>query len=91
LVTAAWAAVRTQGSYLRAPFLRLKARRGATKAILAVAASMLGACYYMLRDDVAYRDLGADHFARHDKLKTLGRLVRRLHDLGYEVELKQVA
>ena len=43
------------------------------------------------RVDVAYRDLGADHFARHDKLKTLGRLVRRLHDLGYEVELKQVA
>jgi hypothetical protein len=30
-------------------------------------------------------------FARHDKLKTLRRLVRRLHDLGYEVELKQVA
>jgi hypothetical protein len=37
------------------------------------------------------RDLGADHFARHDKHKTLGRLVRRLRDLGYEVELKQVA
>jgi hypothetical protein len=37
------------------------------------------------------RHLGAEHFARHDKLKTLGRLVRRLHDLGYEVELKQVA
>jgi hypothetical protein len=91
LVTAAWAAVRTKGSYLRAQFLRLKARRGAKKAILAVAASMLGACYYMLRDAVAYRDLGADHFARHDKLKTPGRLVRRLHDLGYEVELKQVA
>jgi transposase len=54
-------------------------------------ASMLGACYYMHRDGIAYRDLGADHFARHDKLKTLGRLVRRLHDLGYEVELKQVA
>jgi hypothetical protein len=58
-VTAAWAAVRTQGSYLRAQFLRLKARRGAKKAILAVAASMFGACYYMLRDAVPYRDLGA--------------------------------
>jgi hypothetical protein len=58
-VTAAWAAVRTQGSYLRAQSLRLKARRGAKKAILAVAASMFGACYYMLRDAVPYRDLGA--------------------------------
>jgi transposase len=39
LVTAAWAAVRVKNSYLHAQFLRLKARRGANKAILAVAAS----------------------------------------------------
>ena len=91
LVTAAWAAVRTKGSYLQAQFLRLKARRGAKKAILAVAASMLGACYYMLRDGVAYRDLGADHFARRDKAKTIGRLVRRLRDLGCEVDVKHAA
>jgi hypothetical protein len=45
----------------------------------------------MLRDGVAYRDLGAAHFARHDTLKTVGRLVRRLRDLGYEVELKHAA
>jgi hypothetical protein len=48
-------------------FLRLKTRRGAKKAILAGAASMLGACYHMLCDGVAYRDLGPDHFTRHDK------------------------
>jgi transposase len=91
LVTAAWAAVRTKGSYLQAQFLRLKARRGAKKAILAVAASMLGASYYMLRDGVAYRDLGADHFARRDNAKTIGRLVRRLRDLGCEVDIKHAA
>jgi hypothetical protein len=67
LVTAARAAVRTKGGYLQAQFLRLKARRGTKKAILAVAASMFGACYHMLRDGVPYRDLGADHFARRDK------------------------
>jgi transposase len=91
LVTAAWAAVHTKGCYLQAQFLRLKARRGAKKAILAVAASMLGACYYMLRDAVPYRDLGADHFARRDKAKTIGRLVRRLRDLGCEVDVKHAA
>lgn len=48
LVTAAWAAVRVKSSYLHAQFLRLKARRGAKKAILAVAASMLTAVYFML-------------------------------------------
>ena len=91
LVTAAWAAVRTHGSYLRAQFLRLKSRRGAKKAILAVAASMLTAVYYMLRDGVEYHDLGANHFERHDVTKTIGRLVRRLHDLGCEVEVKPKA
>lgn len=41
LVAAAWAAARKKDSYLRSQFLRLKARRGPKKAILAVAASML--------------------------------------------------
>jgi transposase len=85
LVTAAWAAVRVQDTYLRAQFLRIKARRGAKKAILAVAASMLTAAYHMLRDGVEYNDLGADHFARHDKTKTIRRLLKRLADLGCDV------
>lgn len=89
LVTAAWSAVRVKETYLRAQFLRIKSRRGAKKAILAVAASMLTACYYMLRDSVEYRDLGAHHFDRHDKRKSIGRLVRRLRDLGCDVEIKQ--
>jgi transposase len=87
LVTAAWAAVRVKGSYLQAQFLRLKARRGTKKAILAVAASMLNAAWHMLKDRVEYKDLGADHFARRDRSKAIQRLVRRLNDLGCKVEL----
>ena len=44
-----------QNSYLQAQFLRIKSRRGAKKAILAVAASMLTAVFFMLRDCVATR------------------------------------
>lgn len=91
LVTAAWAAVRTKNSYLQAQFLRIKSRRGAKKAILAVAASMLTAAFFMLRDGVAYKDLGADHFSRHDKSKTIQRLLRRLSDLGCTVATAQPA
>jgi transposase len=91
LVTAAWAAVRTKNSYLQAQFLRIKSRRGAKKAILAVAASMLTAAFFMLRDGVAYKDLGADHFSRHDKTKTIQRLLRRLSDLGCTVAMPQPA
>jgi len=91
LVQAAWAAVRAKGTYLRAQFLRVKSRRGPKKAILAVAASMLTAIYFMLRDDVDYRELGASHFDRLDQKKTIGRLVRRLEELGCAVELKPAA
>ena len=65
--------------------------RGAKKAILAVAASMLTACYHMLRDGVEYKDLGPDHFDQRDKTKTIRRLVRRLNDLGCEVEIHEAA
>jgi transposase len=88
LVQAAWAAIRVQDSYLRSQFLRLKSRRGPKKAIVAVAASMLTAVYYILRDEVPYRDLGAGHFDTRDKSRTARRLTQRLESLGYHVELR---
>jgi transposase len=91
LVQAAWAAVRTKGSYLQAQFLRLKNRRGPKKAIIAVAASMLTAVYYMLTRAVPYHDLGAAHFERRDHAKLAQRLVRRLRDLGFTVTLQPAA
>lgn len=88
LVQAAWAASRKKDGYLRAQFLRLKSRRGPKKAILAVAASMLTAAYHMLKHDVDYRDLGADHFDRRDKAKLAHRLIQRLHALGVAIEVR---
>jgi hypothetical protein len=87
LVQAAWAAVRNKDCYLRAQFYRLKARRGPKKAIIAVAASILGAAFHILRDAVPYRDLGPAHFDRTAKQKVTSRLIRRLTDLGYDVQL----
>lgn len=88
LIQAAWAAARKKDSYLHAQFLRLKSRRGPKKAIVAVAASMLTAAYFMLRDGVEYRDLGGRFFTERDKAETTKRLLRRLRDLGVEVEVK---
>jgi transposase len=91
LTQAAWSAARAKTGYLRAQFLRLKSRRGPKKAIMAVAASMLTAAYYMLRDDVDYRDLGTDYFDRTDRTKAAKHLVKRLSDLGFAVEIKEAA
>jgi transposase len=87
LVSAAWAAVRVKDSYLQAQFHRLRARRGAKKAILAVASSMLTAAFHMLKNGVEYQDLGASHFTRRDREKIILRLVRRINDLGCQVQL----
>jgi len=76
---------------LQAQFHRLRGRRGAKKAILAVAASMLTAAYHMLKNGTEYQDLGAGHFARRDRNKLIQRLVRRINDLGCQVQLTPLA
>jgi transposase len=91
MVQAAWSAARTKNSYFYAQFARLKSRRGPKKAIMAVAASMVTAIYHMLRDGVEFHDLGNQYFAQHDKDQITTRLLRRLRDLGVEVEVKNAA
>ena len=91
LVQCAWAASRQKASYLQAQSHRLRGRRGPKRAICAVAASILTAAYHMLKDGTAYQDLGPDHFDRRSKEAHARRLVRRLADLGYVVELTPVA
>jgi transposase len=91
LVQVAWVAACTRNTYLRAQFLRLKSRRGPKKAILAVAASMITAAYYILKDETTYHDLGPDYFERRTKVQLTRRLIRRLEDLGLSVEVKPAA
>ena len=74
------------GGYLRAQFLCLRSPRKAV-----VAASMLTAAYYILRDNVDYHDRGADHFDRTERTRTARRLVRKLGDLGFHVEITETA
>jgi len=91
LIQAAWPASRKTDSYLRAQFLRLRARRGPKKAIVAVAASILTAAYHILSRHVPYHDLGPRHFDDRDRDRTARRLVRRLQDLGLQVAIKPAA
>jgi len=91
LIQCAWAATRKNGSYLQAQFRRLRARRGAKKAIGAVAASILTAAYHMLKDGTLYHDLGPDHFDRRAKTVQTKRLLTHLERLGYAVQLTPLA
>jgi transposase len=91
LIQCAWAATRRKASYLHAQFHRLRARRGAKKAIGAVAASILTAAYHMLKTGTLYQDLGPDHFHRRSKPSQVQRLVQKLSNFGYEVTVKPLA
>jgi transposase len=91
LVQCAWAAARTKAGYLAAQFRRLRARRGPRKAVVAVAASILTAAYFILLHQATYQELGGDYFDRADRDKVAKRLVRKLVDLGYSVDLQVAA
>jgi len=90
LIQCAWAAARTKGSYLQAQFQRVRSRRGAKKAIGAVAASVLTAAYHMLKNGTLYEDLGSDHFDRRAKGKQILRLVSRIQNLGFAVQITPI-
>lgn len=91
LIQCAWAGARKKGSYLAAQFHRLRARRGAKKAVGAVAASILTAAYHMIANGTFYQDLGADHFEHRAKPNQIKRLVAKIQSLGYDVEIKSLA
>jgi transposase len=88
LTEAAWAASRTKGTYPNSQYSRLAARRGAKRAIGAVAHSLIVAIYHMLRDGARYIELGANYFSQHERNYKVHRAVRQLEGLGYTVTLQ---
>ena len=90
LVQAAHAAARAKGTYLKARYHRLAARRGKKRAAVAVGCTILRIAYFLILREETYRELGEDHFDRLDKERTTQRLVRRLENLGYTVELHEI-
>jgi transposase len=79
---AALGAARKKGSYLRAQFYRLKARRGGKKAAMAVAHSMIVAVHEMLSKKKNFADLGEAHFDRKNRDRLVRHHLRRLGELG---------
>lgn len=88
LVEAARAAARTRHTYLAAQYQRLAARRGAKRAAVAVAHTILVISYHLLTKHEAYQDLGMTYFDERDRQRVERRLVHRLEALGYVVALQ---
>ena len=91
LFGAAISAARTKGSYLKDKFHRLKARRGAMRAALAIAHKILVAAYHMLAKGLPYRELGEAYLDQIAQTRTVANLKRRIERLGYDVTLEPKA
>ena len=87
LAHAAWAASKKKNSYFHAQYGRLAGRRGKKRAVIAVAHSLLTLIYYVLRDQVQYKDLGQDYFDKLNSKRRVPYLVKRLKNMGYAVNL----
>jgi transposase len=92
---AAWAAAHGNDTYLAAQFRRFKRRfgtKGETKAIFAVAHTMIVIVWHLLAGETTYHDLGADFFERRTDTEARQRhLVRQLEALGHHVTLEPAA
>jgi len=87
---AAWAASHTRKTYLSAFYRRIQVRKGAPKAVMALAHHLITVVYNVLARGEEYVELGADYDDQRNKPKVVSRLVSRLLRLGYDVELKPV-
>ncbi len=87
LVQCAQSAVKRKDTFFYAQYQRIAMRRGKKRAILAVAHSILIAIYYMIKEDKEYEDLGADFYNKFNKEKKVNAYMKKLKELGYDVQI----
>jgi len=91
LVQAAHSASHQKHCYLAEQYRRLAKRRGAKRAAVAVAHSILVIIYHLLSRQTTYQEKGETFFEERDRQGKEQRLVRQLSSLGYHVELQPIA
>jgi transposase len=82
LIQCAKAAKNNKNSYFYAQYQRLVVRRGANRATVAIAHSMLIAIYHMLKNGVPFHDLGSDYYTKYNTQAKMMYYTRKLKELG---------
>jgi len=91
LTQAGQAAGHTKNTYLGATYRRIAARRGKKKAAIAVGRRILEIAYFVLRDGVAYEELGVNYYDERKKDAVARNAIKRLERLGYRVAIEPAA
>ncbi len=85
MVEVAWAAVRTKGCYYKDKYYRLRSRRGAKKAIIAIAHRIAKAIFYVIKHGEIYRELGEDYLKQKRHSKKLKSLRQQASAMGLQL------
>ena len=91
LVEAARAAGRTKNTYLSSQYHRIAARRGANRAVVAVAHSILMIAYYILKRRQPYIELGPTYYEERKRDTIIRQSLKKLESLGLKVTVESVA
>ena len=91
LIRCAHAAGRTKDTYLGAQFRRFVGRKGAQRAAIVVAHSILESIFFILRDEVDYHEMGATYFDAMNKEHIIRQYKKRLEALGLVVDIHNPA
>jgi transposase len=81
----AWAAIKKKDSYFKDKYYRLKARRGAKRAIVAIAHRILLGIYHVIKDGADFRDLGGDYLTLRNKSQKVSHLRKQALSLGFDL------
>lgn len=87
LIEAAQAAGRTKATYVGAQYRRMARTKGAKRAAVIVAHTIVVDLWYMLKRGQPYVDLGVEYFDQRDHDRVTHQAVKRLEGLGYQVTL----
>jgi hypothetical protein len=87
LTEISWAASRSKGTFYKARYHKLAARRGKKRAIIGIGHSILKSVYHILKDKCEYVELGERYLIERTETKRKKYLESELKQLGYVVKL----
>ncbi len=90
LIQCAKSAKTNKDSFFYAQYQRLVVRRGANRATVAVAHSMLIAIYHMLKDNVPFKNLGNDYYTKFNTESKAKYYLKKLQELGAQLPVSLV-
>ena len=70
--------------------MRISVHRGSKRACVAAAHSMLTAIYHILKDEVIFKDPGADYYNQFNKERKINAYLKKLKALGWEAPVAAV-